>query len=517
MQCLVECVPNFSNGRDPAVYNAIADTIAAVSGVQILDVSADQDHNRTVITFVGAPSAVEEAAFQAIAAAAEHIDMDTHVGEHPRLGATDVCPFIPIRGVTMAEASEMARRVGRRVGDELGIAVYLYGTAATRPERESLSAIRKGEYELWKAEVATNPDRQPDFGPAEPRSCGATVIGARPFLIAYNLYLNTANVETAVQIARAVRYSSGGLRYVQARGFLVNGQAQVSMNLTNFEKTPVHLVQELVKREATQLGVTVTHAELVGLIPHKALTDSARWYLQLGDLKDDQILELKLQHLAVESEAETAGGVGPTSEVASPVAFVEAVAAATAAPGGGSVGASAGALGAALAQMVAGLTVGRKRYAEVNDKAQQILEQGAGLQKALLAAIDEDAAAFAEVIAVVRDKSLDDTTKATALAAATMLACEVPLRIARLSRDAARLGREITEIGNINATSDAAAAAIMARAAVQIAALNVKINAVTLADQSEAELWRAELADLEADAERLAAEAMIIAAERSGF
>lgn len=511
MQPLVECVPNFSNGRDPEVYNAIAESISNVDGVHVLDVSADRDHNRTVITFAGSPAAVEAAAFEAIATAAKLIDLDKHKGEHPRLGATDVCPFIPIHGVTMAEAADMARRLGRRVGEELGIAVYLYGAAATRPERESLSAIRRGEYEQWKAEVADNPDREPDFGPAEPRRWGATVIGARPFLIAYNLFLNTDDVAVAEQIARAIRYSSGGLRYVQARGFLVDGQAQVSMNLTNFEKTPVYTVQELVKREAAQRGVMVTRAELVGLIPHQALTDSAVWYLQLADLQDEQILERKLQQVSAESE-ET-----DVDEMATPAAFVEAVAAATAAPGGGSVGACAGALAAALAQMVAGLTVGRKRYAEVNDDAERILTEAGELQRKLLAGITEDAAAFAGVMAVMRDKSLSEEAKAEALEAATIVACEVPLRIATLSRDAGRLGREITAIGNVNATSDAAAAAIMARAAVQIAALNVKINAATLADQTLAVGWRTELDDLEAEAEQFAAEAMTVAAERSGF
>jgi glutamate formiminotransferase/formiminotetrahydrofolate cyclodeaminase len=515
MQPLIECVPNFSNGRDPAVYNAIADSIRAVDGVEVLDVSADSDHNRTVITFVGEPAAVEEAAFQAIATAAPLIDLDKHQGEHPRIGATDVCPFIPIRGVTMAEAAEMARRVGRRVGDELGIAVYLYGAAASRPERESLSAIRKGEYEGWKAEVATLAERAPDFGPSEPRSWGATVIGARPFLIAYNLYLNTSDVAVAEQIARAIRYSSGGLRYVQARGFLVEGQAQVSMNLTNFEKTPVYTVQELVKREAAQRGATVTRAELVGLIPHKALTDSAIWYLQLADLKDDQILEQKLLQLSGGPDTDAPGDDQPN--IPTPAAFVAAVGAPTAAPGGGSVGACAGSLAAALAAMVAGLTTGRKRYADVEDETQRVLAEAVKLQQELLAGIAEDAAAFAGVMAVMRDKSLEGQAKAEALDAATVVACEVPLRMARLSRDAGRLGRRMAEIGNVNATSDAAAAAIMARAGVQVAALNVKINAATLADQSQAEVWRAELVELETEAERLAAEAAFVAAERSGF
>ncbi len=324
MQPLVECVPNFSNGRDPEVYNAIADAIRAVPGVQVLDVSADPDHNRTVVTFVGGPDDVVEAAFQGIRVARDLIDLDHHRGEHPRIGATDVCPFVPIRGITTEACVALARRLGKRVGEELGVAVYLYGAAATRPERESLSDIRKGQYELWKQEVASDPRRQPDFGPAEPRPWGATVIGARPFLIAYNLYLNSSDADLAERVAKAVRFSSGGLRFVQARGFLVEGQAQVSMNLTNFERTPIYRVQEMVRREAAQYGLAITRAELVGMIPQKALLNAAKWYLQLDPLPDDQVLELRLE----KGEAEAA------QPSAAP--FVDVVAAATPTPGGGS-------------------------------------------------------------------------------------------------------------------------------------------------------------------------------------
>ena len=329
MQPLVECVPNFSNGRDPAVYGQIADAIRGVAGVQVLDVSADADHNRTVITFVGGPDEVVEAAFRAIQTARDLIDLDHHQGEHPRIGATDVCPFVPVRGINTEGCVALARRLGKRVGEELGVAVYLYGAAATRPERESLADIRKGQYELWKQEVATNPRRQPDYGPAEPRPWGATVIGARPFLIAYNLYLNANDAAVAEQIAKAVRFSSGGLRYVQARGFLVEGQAQVSMNLTNFERTPIYRVQEMVRREAAQHGLTITRAELVGLIPQKALLDAARWYLQIEPFRDDQVLDLRLESAAADAARPSA------------LPLDEAVAAATPTPGGGSVTLSA--------------------------------------------------------------------------------------------------------------------------------------------------------------------------------
>ena len=394
MQQIVECVPNFSNGRDPEIYNGIAQTIDSVRGVKVLDVSADPDHNRSVITFVGEPQAVEEAAFQAIQQAASLINLDVHEGEHPRIGATDVCPFIPVKNMTTADCVAMAQRLGRRVGQDLGIAVYLYGDAAIRPERKNLSAIRKGEYELWKSEVATNPERKPDFGPAEAKPWGATVIGARPFLIAYNIYLNSDDAEVADRIARDIRFIGGGLRFVQAKGFLVEGQAQVSMNLTNFAQTPIYRVQEMVRREAARYGLTITKAELIGMTPQKALIDAARYYLQLDDMQDGQVLEYKLQE-------------GEDKDLA-PHDFIEATASPDPTPGGGSSAALAGALAAALTQMVAGLTAGRRKYSDVSDQAQEILRQSGQLREALTRAIDEDSEAFTAVMAAYRNKDLDD-------------------------------------------------------------------------------------------------------------
>ncbi len=508
MQQIVECVPNFSNGRDPHIYEAIAEAIRSVAGVQVLNVSADPDHNRTVITFVGGPKDVTEAAFRGIGKAAELIDMDHHSGEHPRLGATDVCPFIPVRNITMDECVEIATNLAQRVGEELGIAVYLYGAAAKRPERVVLSRIRKGEYEAWRAEVATSADRQPDFGPAEPKPWGATVIGARPFLIAYNLYLNTDDVSIAEAIARAVRFSSGGLRFVQAKGFLVEGQAQVSMNLTDFTKTPIHVVQEFVLREAAQRGVTVTRAELVGLVPEQALINSARWYLQLADMDSEQVLEF---NLVSNSEKEDP----PVS--ATTTTFLDAVAAPTAAPGGGAVAALAGSLAAALAQMVAGLTAGRKKYVAVEERTQAILASSETLRHQLQDSIAADIAAFGVVMDVIRNKEMEPEAKAAALQAAYVGASEVPLQVARLSRDAAVLANEIAAIGNINASSDAAAAAAIARAAVQIAAFNVQINAASIDDQALAAAWQAELTSLESEVEQLVAEAIQTARSRGGF
>jgi glutamate formiminotransferase/formiminotetrahydrofolate cyclodeaminase len=391
------------------------------------------------------------------------------------------------------------------VGEELGVAVYLYGEAATRPGRKKLSAIRKGQYELWKEEIGKKPEREPDFGPAVPRPWGATVIGARPFLIAYNLYLNSDDAQIADQIAREIRFIGGGLRYVQAKGFLVEGQAQVSMNLTHFSKTPIYRVQELVRREAARYGLSIAKAELIGMIPQTALLDAARYYLQLHDMEDGQILELRLQ-----DEVEENGDVTPAE-------FVEATASATPTPGGGSVGALAGALAAALTEMVAGLTAGRKKYAAVSEAAEQIGRQAAELRAALTQAINEDAAAFEAVLAAYRNKELGGAEKEAAIEQATIGAAQVPLRVAKLSLQAAQLAAEIAHTGNINAVSDAAAGALMAEAAVQAAGLNVLINAVSIKDRALAEAMRAEVAQLESDVHEAAAAAKAAAAERGGL
>lgn len=503
MQQIVECVPNFSDGRRPAVYNAIADAMRSVSQVQVLDVSADPDHNRTVITCVGTPDGVVEAAFRAIAQAKELINLDDHQGAHPRLGATDVCPFIPVRNVTIADCKALAYRLGERVGRELGIAVYYYGYAATCPERELLSDIRKGEYELWKAEIGHNPAREPDAGPAVPAPWGATVIGARHFLIAYNVYLNTAHVAVAEAVASALRHTSGGFRHLQARGFLVEGQAQVSMNFTNFQNTPLARVQEAIRREAARYGALITRSELVGLIPQKALLDAAQWYLQLDDFQEQQVLENQLQ-----SAPATAEGLAD---------FVESVASSSPTPGGGSVAALAGALGAALVQMVAGLTTGRKKYVAVQAEAETILQQAATLRAHLTDAIAADAAAFEEVMAVSRNKLLSPDEKADAVQAAMLHAVAVPLGVARLCRDVVRLALAIVRIGNLNAATDGAAGAWMAHAAAQAAALNVRVNARDVTDPALVQSWLEELGAILAEVDNLTKATAEAAAARGGF
>ncbi len=502
MRPLVECIPNFSEGRRPEVIEAIVEAVRSTPGVALLDYSADPDHNRSVLTFVGAPESVEEAAFRAIQTAARLIDLTQHTGEHPRIGATDVVPFVPIRGVDMATCIEIARRLGRRVGEELGIPVYLYERAATRPERENLANLRKGEYEGLRESIKTDPDRAPDFGPAELGTAGATVIGARAPLIAYNVYLNTDDVKVARKIAAAIRHSSGGLRFVKALGLLVEGRAQVSMNLTDYTHTPIHRVQEMIRREAARYGSTITHAELIGMIPEQALIDAARWYLQLDLFEEGQILERKIQEIE-------AGSLIPD-------AFLEAVASGEPVPGGGSVAALAGALAAALAAMVARTTVGRKKYAGVEELMQATAREADTLRSELARAVDADSAAFEAVLAAHR-LDRDDPARAEAIQAATLHAAEVPLETMRLSVEALRHLKTVAGQGNVNAAVDAAAGAHMAQAAIEAAGLNVQVNLSGLEDQPKASELREQMAALQAQGRALVAEVLALARERAGL
>lgn len=294
---LVECVPNFSEGRRPEVVEAIVAAMLAVPGVRLLDKEMDPNHNRAVVTIVGEPEPVLEGAFRGIAKAAALIDLRSHEGEHPRMGAADVVPFVPVRGVTMEDCVALARRLGERVGSELGIPVYLYECAASRPDRENLADVRKGQFEGLCGEIGSNPDRDPDFGPRKIHpSAGAVAIGARAFLVAYNINLDTGDVAVAKAIAKAIRHSTGGLRYVKAMGFELKdrGIVQVSINMVNFEGTPLFRVFELVKTEAERYGVSVIGSEIVGLVPEDALIACAEFYLRLERFSRDQILEYRL-------------------------------------------------------------------------------------------------------------------------------------------------------------------------------------------------------------------------------
>lgn len=288
---LIECVPNFSEGRRPEVVAALVETIARVPGVYVLDSQMDPDHHRSVITFAGSPDGVVEAAFRATALAARQIDLEQHHGQHPRIGATDVIPFVPLRNATLEDCAELARRLGQRLGDELQIPVYLYEAAATRPERVNLADIRRGGYERLKQQIGVDPEHRPDFGPAILSSAGATAVGARQPLIAYNIFLHTSDVNIAQRVARAIRHSSGGLRYCKAIGLLVRGRAQVSINVTDFRRTPIHQIFELVRVEAARYGVMAAESEVIGLIPRDALIDAAEYYLNLNTFRREQILE----------------------------------------------------------------------------------------------------------------------------------------------------------------------------------------------------------------------------------
>src|SRR5713226_8230775 len=421
MSTLVECVPNFSEGRDKAKVDDIVDAIK-VDGVYLLDREMDADHNRCVITLVGEREAIQEAAIRGVGKAAELIDLTVHKGAHPRMGAADVVPFIPIEGVTIEDCIAMARHVGEEIWKRYQIPVYLYEAAATAPERQNLENIRRGQFEGIRAEIATNPARKPDFGEARIHpTAGATVVGARKFLIAYNVFLDTPDVEIAKKVAKAVRFSSGGLRFVTGAGFLVRGMAQVSMNLTDFEQTPIHRVFELVKQEAARYGVAPVSSEIVGLIPKKALEAAAEWFLQIENFDSSLILENRLS--AVMSGKVAVGGLRAGVEP-----FVEQLAAPTATPGGGSAAAASGAMAAALAGMVASMSRGKKAYLQYERELSEAIARLAQLREELKAAIDADAEAYNAVMKAY--KQAKDSAHADGINAALKQATSVPLSVA---------------------------------------------------------------------------------------
>jgi glutamate formiminotransferase/formiminotetrahydrofolate cyclodeaminase len=473
---LVECVPNFSEGRRPEIVDAIRAAIAGIESVHVLDVSSDASHNRSVITFVAAVEHAVDAAFAGIAKARELIDLTTHQGEHPRLGATDVVPFIPLEGATMDDCITLARKLGQRVGEELEIPVYLYERAATRPDRENLADVRRGEFEGLRDEIGKNPARTPDFGPTRVHpTAGGTVIGARPFLVAYNVYLGAAsNIGVAKDVAKAVRGSSGGLRYVKGLGLEIDGQAQVSMNLVDIEKTPLYRAFDMVKMEAEARGVSPTWSEIVGLVPERALFETAARHIQLREFSPDLVLERKVREAV-------SGGVSLSG-------FVSSVASSTPTPGGGSVAAHVGALAAALAQMVAGLTVGRKKYVAVDAEMKQVALDAADLANTLSALVDADARSYTEVsnaYKLPKEPEEANVRRSAAITEALLGASRVPLETARACSRVAELAAAVGTRGNSNAVSDAGVAALLAEAACRGAAYNVRINVAALDDKSK--------------------------------
>ena len=474
MSTLVECVPNFSEGRDKTKVDAIV-RVMKMDGVYLLDREMDSDHNRSVITLAGEREAIQEAAIRGIGKAAELIDLNLHQGAHPRMGAADVVPFIPIEGVSLGDCVAMARHVGAEIWKRYQIPVYLYEAAATSPERQNLENIRRGQFEGLRAEIATNPERRPDFG--EPRlhpTAGATVVGARKALIAYNVFLNTPDVEIAKKIAKSVRFSSGGLRFVKGAGFLVRGLAQVSMNLTDFEQTPIHRVFEMVKREAARYGVLPLSSEIVGLIPKKALEQAAEWFLQVENFDSSLILENRLA--AVMGGKTAVGGLRAGIEP-----FIAQLAAPTPAPGGGSASAAGAAMAAGLATMVAARSRGKKAYLSYERELSEAIARLGQLREELKAAIDQDAASFDAVLKAykqAKEAADGDQIIAQAMAQAT----SVPLSVAEKAREVAAIAERLGPMTNPNMKSDLTTSVALAEAAIKGALANVEINLESLKD-----------------------------------
>jgi glutamate formiminotransferase/formiminotetrahydrofolate cyclodeaminase len=477
---LVECVPNFSEGRDPAKVDAIVEAMK-IPGVYLLDREMDADHNRCVITLVGDREAIQEAAIRGVGKASELIDLTTHQGAHPRMGAADVVPFIPIDGVTIEDCVTMARHVGAEIAKRFQIPVYLYEAAAATPERQNLENIRRGQFEGIRADIATNPARKPDFG--EPRvhsTAGATVVGARKFLIAYNVFLNTPDVDIAKKVAKAVRFSNGGLRFVKGAGFLVRGLAQVSMNLTDFEQTPIHRVFEFVKREAARYGIIPVSSEIVGLIPKRALEQAAEWFLQVENFDSSLILENRLT--AVMGGKMAIGGLRAGVEP-----FIEQLAAPTATPGGGSAAAASGAMAAGLAGMVASMSRGKKAYLQYESQLSEAIARLDRLREELKSAIDADAESYNLVMKAYKSAKSSDTAASdggAAISAALKQATSVPLSVAENVVEVAQIATALGPITNPNMKSDLTTAIALARAALEGALANVEINLDSLKKDS---------------------------------
>ena len=440
-----------------------------VPGVYLLDREMDADHNRCVITLVGERDAIQEAAIRGVGKAAELIDLTAHQGAHPRMGAADVVPFIPIDGVTLEDCVAMAKHVGAEIARRFQIPVYLYEAAAATAERQNLENIRTGQFEGIRDEIATNPARRPDFGEARVHpTAGATVVGARKALIAYNVFLNTVDVDIAKRIAKAVRSSSGGFRFVKGAGFLVRGMAQVSMNLTDFEQTPIHRVFEFVKREAARYGVTPVSSEIVGLIPKQALEQAAEWFLQVENFDSSLILENRLAAVMSGKAAvgELRAGVEP---------FIEQLAAPTATPGGGSAAAAAGAMAAGLAGMVATMSRGKKAYVQYETQLSAAIARLSQLREDLKSAIDSDAESYNAVMKAYK-AAKESSDGGAAINAALKQATSVPLGVAEGVAEVAQIAATLRAISNPNMSSDLTTALALAKAAMEGALANVSVN-----------------------------------------
>ncbi len=529
MKQLIECVPNFSEGRDMTVIKQITDAIESVEGVKLLDVDPGKATNRTVVTFVGEPAAVAEAAFLAIQKACEVIDMSKHTGEHPRMGATDVCPLIPIASISMEETADWARRLGERVGRELQLPIYLYEAAASRPERKNLAVIRAGEYEGLPEKLA-NPAWNPDFGPAKfnPKS-GATVIGARDFLIAYNVNLNTTSVRRANSVAFDVREKGrivndpatgkpmkdangepirqpGTLKGVKAIGWYIEeyGVAQISMNITDIRATPLHLAFEECHKSADRRGMRVSGSELVGLVPLDVMLEAGKYFLKkqqrsvgvseaelvkiaIKSMGLDELAPFDPQRKIIEYNIEAANPANAKKLIKKNLAdFADETASESPAPGGGSISAYVGALGVSLATMVANLSSHKRGWDARWEEFSEAAERGQQLKDALLRAVDDDTDAFNAIMSAFglpNGTPEEKAARKAAVQAATKKAIEVPFRVMRESLESFEVIRQMAETGNPNSVTDAGVGALCARAAVHGAFLNVKINAAGLDDK----------------------------------
>jgi glutamate formiminotransferase/formiminotetrahydrofolate cyclodeaminase len=475
------------------VVDALAEAMTSSPGVVMLDAEMDAAHNRCVISMAGEPEALIRGLLEAVGKAVELIDLRQHQGEHPRMGAADVIPLIPISGITMDDCIQLSLHLAQQIAERYRIPTYLYERSARIPLRQELSYIRKGGFEVIREEIRTNPERKPDFGPAEAHpSAGVTAVGARAALIAYNVYLNTPDVKIAQAIAKAVRYSSGGLKYVKALGFEIKerNQVQVSMNLTNFEETGIYRAFQSVSNEAVLHGVVATSSEIVGLIPQKALDDCAEACLKLEGFSPRQILENRLAE-AIEAE--------PGLQE-----FISKVAAPEATPGGGSAAALAGSLAAALGEMVAGLTLANEKYRAVSPHMQKLKEHFSLLREELYELVARDAAAYSKVMQALKlpkETPQEKSQRAEALEQATLEATNIPLRTARVAFKTLASVEELMAPCNPNLLSDAASGAQLAHAALKAAQYNVLINLPGLKDKDFAESSRRETSDLARRAE----------------
>ena len=558
-QQLIECVPNFSEGVNLNIIKQITDTIEQVEGVRLLNVDPGKATNRTVVTFVGHPKAVIDAAFLAIKKASELIDMTKHKGEHPRMGATDVCPLIPISGITMEETAKYAQQLAKRVGEELNIPAYLYEHAQPKAERKNLSIIRNGEYEGFFKKIKL-PEWKPDFGPSEfPAHCGATVIGARDFLVAYNINLNTTSVRRANAIAFDVRetgrvkregnpitgkivndekgnpvYIPGKLKAVKAIGWFIEeyGVAQISMNLVNTQITPVHIAFDEVCKSAEERGIRVTGSELVGLIPLQSLTEAGKYFLK-KQKRSIGVSEKELIKIAIKSLGlDELGPFKPEERIIEYIlrdpaqsklqnltlkAFADETASESPAPGGGSIAAYVGALGVSLGTMVANLSSHKPGWDERWEEFSHWAEKGAKLQQELLTLVDEDTIAFNKIMAAFGlPKGNDEEKKirTAAIGAATRYAIEIPMKVLSLSTETLDVIKAMAKVGNPNSVTDAGVGALCARTAVKGAYLNVRVNAATYNDKKFVEEVLEKGKQLEAKAEALEKEILAIVDEK---